>query len=159
MWAQIYLLDQGQRLGKYITHFREQYFLPDKRDSQRIFTYKPKERAVQAIKNKISDISISLSAKDYLELPKLIKDVKYVKLDSKAQKGYEKFEKDMFLQIDEDEIDVTSATALSNKLLQYCNGAVYKEDGKEYVEVHNCKIGALMELIEGLNRTTTINIL
>ena len=65
----------------------------------------------------------------------------------------------MFLQIDEDEIDVTSATALSNKLLQYCNGAVYKEDGKEYVEVHNCKIEALMELIEGLNRTAIIGIL
>lgn len=152
-------MDQGQRLGKYITRFREDYFKPDKRDKQRIFNYKPKENAVQTIKNKIFDISISLSAKDYLELPKLIKDVKYVKLDSKAQKGYEKFEKDMFLQIDEDEIDVTSATALSNKLLQYCNGAVYKEDGKEYVEVHNCKIEALMELIEGLNRTAIIGIL
>lgn len=94
-----------------------------------------------------------------MELPKLIKDIKYVKLDSKAQKAYEKFERDMFLQIDEDEIDVTSATALSNKLLQFCNGAVYKEDGKEYVEVHNCKIEALLELIEGLQRTTTFNIL
>lgn len=152
-------MDQGERLGKYITHFREKYFLPDKRDSQRIFSYKPKEQAVQAIKNRISDISISLLAKDYLELPKLIKDIKYVKLDSKAQKAYEKFEKDMFLQINEDEIDVTSATALSNKLLQFCNGAVYKEDGKEYVEVHNCKIEALLELIEGLQRATTADIL
>lgn len=148
LWAQIYLLDQGERLGKFITHYRENYFNPDKRDSQRIFSYKPKESAVEAIKNKISDICISLSAKDYLQMPEKVVDNRYIKLDSKAQKQYKEFEKDMFLQIDEDEIDVTAAAALSNKLLQFCNGAVYKEDGKEYVEIHNCKIEALLELIE-----------
>ena len=72
LWAQIYLLDQGERLGKYITHYRENYFLPDKRDSQRIFTYKPKENSIKLIKNKIADICISLSAKDYLQMPKII---------------------------------------------------------------------------------------
>ena len=148
LWAQIYLLDQGERLGKYITHFRDDYFVPDKRDSQRIFTYKPKTDSIKLIKNKISDICISLSAKDYLQMPKLIKDNRFIKLDSKAQKGYEEFERNMVLQLDEEEIDVTSAAALTNKLLQYCNGAVYKEDGKNYLEVHNCKIEALLELIE-----------
>lgn len=148
LWAQIYLLDQGERLGKFITHYRENYFLPDKRDSQRIFTYKPKADSIKLIKNKISDICISLSAKDYLQMPKLIKDNRFIKLDSKAQKGYEEFERNMILQLDEEEIDVTSAAALTNKLLQYCNGAVYKEDGKNYLEVHNCKIEALLELIE-----------
>lgn len=75
------------------------------------------------------------------------------------KKLYEEFEKEMFLQINEDEIDVTSAAALSNKLLQFCNGAIYKDGGKEYVEVHNSKIEALLELIEEAQRTTTINIL
>ena len=148
LWAQIYLLDQGKRLGKFITHYRENYFVPDKRDSQRIFTYKPKADSIKLIKNKISDICISLSAKDYLQMPKLIKDNRFIKLDNKAQKGYEEFERNMILQLDEEEIDVTSAAALTNKLLQYCNGAVYKEDGKNYLEVHNCKIEALLELIE-----------
>lgn len=148
LWAQIYLLDQGERLGKYITHFRENYFVPDKRDSQRVFTYKPKDKAIEAIKNKISDICISLSAKDYLQMPEKVVDTRHIKLGSKEQKSYEQFEREMFLQIDSDEIDVTSAAALTNKLLQYCNGAVYKENGKDYVEVHNCKIEALLELIE-----------
>lgn len=148
LWAQIYLLDQGERLGKYITHYRNNYFNPDKRDAQRIFTYKPKENAIEAIKNKISDLCISLSAKDYLQMPERVVDNRYIKLDEKAQKQYKEFEKEMFLQVNEDEIDVTSAAALSNKLLQYCNGAVYKENGQDYVEVHNCKIEALLELIE-----------
>lgn len=148
LWAQIYLLDQGERLGKYITHFRENYFEPDKRNAERVFTYKPKDFSVEVIKNKISDICISLQAKDYLKMPEKIIDNRFVKLDAKAQKGYDEFERNMFLRIDEDEIDVTSAVALSNKLLQYCNGAVYKEDSKEYVEVHNCKIEAFLELVE-----------
>lgn len=148
LWAQMYILDQGERLGKYITHYREDFFLPDKRDSQRIFTYKPRDNAVNIIKNRISDICISLQAKDYLEMPEEIVDNRYIQLDTKSKKAYEDFEKEMFLQINEDEIDVTSAAALSNKLLQFCNGAVYKEDSKEYLEVHDCKIEALLELIE-----------
>ena len=159
LWAQIYLLDQGERLGKYISHYRENFFEPDKRDSQRIFTWKAKESSVDIIKNKISDICISLQAKDYLQMPEKIIDNRYIKLDNKAQKQYEEFEKEMFLQINEDEIDVTSAAALSNKLLQFCNGAIYKENGKEFVEVHNCKIEALLELIEEAHRTTAVNIL
>lgn len=147
LWSQIYLLDQGERLGKYITHYKENYFEPDKRDSQRVFNYKPKENSVQLIKNKIADICISLQSKDYLEMPDLMFDTRYIKLDSKAQKDYLNFEKEMFLQIDLEYIDVTSAAALTNKLLQFCNGAVYRED-KTYAEVHNCKIEALLELIE-----------
>lgn len=152
LWAQIYLLDGGERLGKFISHFRENYFLPDKRDNLRVFTYKPRENSVDIIKNKISDICISLSAKDYLQMPKLIKDTRYIKLDCKAQKAYEEFERNMFLQVDLDCIDVTSAAALTNKLLQFCNGAVYKEDSKDFVEVHDCKIEALIELVEEAQR-------
>jgi hypothetical protein len=159
LWAQIYLLDQGERLGKYITHYRENYFEPDKRNAERIFSYKAKDKAVEIIKNKLSDICISLQAKDYLQMPAKVVDNRYINLDSKAEKAYKQFEKEMFLQINEEEIDVTSAVALSNKLLQFCNGAVYKEDSKEYVEVHNCKIEALLELIEEAQRTTSFDFL
>ena len=111
------------------------------------------------IKNKISDICISLQAKDYLQLPDKIIDNRFIKLDVKAEKAYKQFEKEMFLQINEEELDVTSAVALSNKLLQFCNGAVYKEDSKEFVEVHSCKMEALLELIEEAQRATTFDIL
>lgn len=136
-------------MGKSITKYRDDYFEPNQRNSERIFNYKPKEGAVETIKNRISDICISLSAKDYLELPELIEDTRYIKLDPKSQKDYYQFEKDMFLQIDEEEIDVTSATALTNKLLQFSNGAVYNEN-RDVLEVHNSKIEAFLELIEEL---------
>lgn len=159
LWAQIYLLDQGERLGKYITHYRENYFEPDKRNAERVFTYKARENAVEIIKNKISGICISLQAKDYLKMPDKVIDNRYIKLDTKTQKEYDQFERQMFLQLDEEEIDVASAAALTNKLLQFCNGAVYKDDSKEYVEVHNLKIEALIELIEEAQRTAIISIL
>lgn len=159
LWAQIYLLDQGERLGKSITRYREEFFMPDKRNAQVVFTYKAKDSAVDIIKNKISDICISLQAKDYLTMPDKIIDNRYITLDAKSKKAYEDFEREMFLQINEDEIDVTSAVALSNKLLQFCNGAIYKEDSKEYVEVHDCKIEALLELIEEAQRTTSFSLL
>ncbi len=154
LWSQIYLLDQGERLGKYITHYREDYFEPDKRSADRIFTYKAKENAVEVIKRKIGDICISLQAKDYLQMPEKIIDDRYIKLDSRVQKEYEQFEKEMFLQVNEEEIDVASAAALTNKLLQFCNGAIYKDDSHEYVEIHDNKIEALLELIEEAQRTT-----
>lgn len=137
-------------MGRTITRYREDYFVPDKRNAMQIFSYKPKDKSVETIKNKISDICISLSAKDYLKMPGKVVDTKYIKFDNKIQKQYDDFEKEMFMQIDEDEIDVTSAVALSNKLLQFCNGAVYKDDREEYVEVHNKKIEALLEILESL---------
>lgn len=152
LWAQVYLLDQGERLEPYITHYRKKYFEPDKRNRDVVFSYKAKDNSVETIKNKISDICISLSAKDYLNMPELIVDTKYIQLDAKAKKQYEVFEREMFLQIEnEDEIDVTSAAALTNKLLQFSNGAVYKQDSKEFVDVHKCKMEAFKELVEALN--------
>lgn len=151
LWAQVYLLDQGERLEQYITHYRKKYFDPDKRSQEMIYSYKPKESSVELIKNKISDICISLSAQDYLNMPELIIDTKYVQLDEKAKYMYDVFEREMFLQLEnEDEIDVTSAAALTNKLLQFSNGAVYKQESDEFVEVHKCKIEAFKELIEAL---------
>ena len=150
LWAQVYLLDGGQRLENQITKFRERYFEPDQRDREHIFSYAPKPGADETIKNLISDICVSMKAEDYLELPDCLTVTVPVILDSKAKAAYEKLEKEMLLQVDETIIDAGTAAVLTNKLLQLCNGAVYDEN-REIVEIHDCKLEAFMELIEGLN--------
>lgn len=146
LWAQIYLLDQGERLGKTITGFRERYF--DYNPYSRVYT--PKDGAEQAIQAKISDICISMKAEDYLELPECLTVDVPVRLSLAAQKTYDKLETEAILQIDGEEINAGSAAVLGGKLLQLCNGAVYDEDHKVH-EIHEDKIEAFMELIEGLN--------
>lgn len=151
LWAQIYLLDQGERLEKRITHFRERYFEPDQRGRDRIYSYRPKHGAEETIHAKIQDICVSMKAEDYLELPDITYNTIFVELDSKAEKSYRELEKSMLIEIDpETVIDVAHAAALSNKLLQLSNGAIYDEDRRVH-EVHRCKLEAFMELVEGLN--------
>lgn len=151
LWAQIYLLDGGKRLGRTISVYREIFFLPDKRNQTTIFSYKPREGAEDAIYKALSDICISMKAEDYLELPECICDDIPVTLDKKAQKAYEQLERDMLLEVDEDElVTANTAASLTGKLLQLCNGAVYDEDGA-VVPIHDCKIEALLETIEQLN--------
>lgn len=150
LWAQVYLLDEGERLGKNIGGFRERYFEPDQRSRDIIYTYAPKVGADDLIKKLIGDICISMEAKDYLELPDCITVNVPVVLDKKAKESYDKLEREMLLQVDENLIDAGSAAVLTNKLLQLCNGAVYDEN-REVIEIHNCKIEAFMELLEGLN--------
>jgi SNF2 family DNA or RNA helicase len=150
LWAQIYLLDQGERLGKTIGGFRERYFEPDQRNRDHIFSYAPKPGADEVIRQLIGDICVSMKAEDYLELPDCITNVVPVVLDTKAKVAYEKLEREMLLQVDETTIDAGSAAVLTNKLLQLCNGAVYDED-RNIVEIHRCKIEAFLELVEGLN--------
>ena len=150
LWAQIYLLDQGERLGKRVSHYRERYFDPGERNGHVVFNYNLKNGSADSIQNKISDICISMKAEDYLQLPDVTYNTIPVILDSKAQKDYEDLEREMVLALEDKIIDVTSAAALSNKLLQLSNGAVYDGDRGVH-EVHNCKIEAFMELIEQLN--------
>lgn len=150
LWAQVYLLDEGERLGKKITHYRERFFQPDQRDRDHVFSYAPKPGAEEAIQDAISDICVSMKAEDYLELPELISVVTPVQLDPKAKTAYEKLEREMLLQVDENMIDAGTAAVLTNKLLQLCNGAVYDEN-KVPVEIHSCKLDAFMELVEALN--------
>lgn len=150
LWAQIYLLDQGQRLGKTVTGFRERYFNPDKRDATRIFSYAPKDGADDTVKSLLSDICISMKAADYLDLPDMVMDTIPVKLDQKAQQAYTRLERDMLLRVDEQMIDAGNAAILSNKLLQLCNGAVY-DDEHATAEIHTCKLEALAELMEALD--------
>lgn len=150
LWAQIYLLDEGQRLGKTITAYRDAYFTPDKRNATVVFSYALKAGAEEAIYSRISDICISMRSSDYLDLPELIYNDIPVLLDDKATRTYKRLERDTLLEL-EDETTITAGTAavLSNKLLQLCNGAVYDEDGN-VVELQSCKVDALVETIEQL---------
>jgi SNF2 family DNA or RNA helicase len=150
LWSQVYLLDQGKRLGKKITHFRDRYFEADQRDREHIFSYAPKPGGEEAIQQLIGDICISMSAEDYLELPECISVPVPVILDAKAKAAYKKLEKEMLLEIDDSVIDAGSAAVLTNKLLQLCNGAIY-DTNRDVVEIHSCKIEAFMELVEGLS--------
>nr|DAP54694.1 MAG TPA: Helicase of the snf2 rad54 family [Caudoviricetes sp.] len=151
LWAQIYLLDQGIRLEKYITHFRAKYMEPNKRNRSQIFDYKIKDGVYDSIINKISDICISMKSEDYLELPDLSYNEIPVILNDKARRDYDKMERDFVLELEgaEDEITAVNAAALSNKLLQISNGAVYDSSGI-YTEVHDAKIEAFLELVERL---------
>lgn len=151
LWSQIFLLDGGERLGKRYTQFRERYFDPGDRGQNIVYNYKAKPGTEESILSKISDICISMKAEDYLQLPDIIYHQVPVTLDPKAEKAYMELERKMVLALpeDEDEISVTSAAALSNKLLQLSNGAIYDED-HEVHEIHSCKIEAFLELIESL---------
>lgn len=150
LWAQLYLLDGGQRLGRTISVYRDMYFNPDKRNATTIFSYAPKEGAEQVIQKQISDICISMKASDYLDLPELVYEDIPVVLDDKAQRAYRKLEREMVLEVDEDTITANTAATLSSKLLQLCNGAVYDED-HNVAHVHDCKLEAFMEAVEALN--------
>ena len=152
LWSQIFLLDGGARLEKRYTWFRERYFEPDVRGAYgMVYSYRPKKGSEEQIMKKVSDICISLKADDYLDLPDIIYDTVPVVLDPKAQKKYREMERDMILSIPEDDemISAMSAAALSTKLLQLSNGAVYDDAGAVH-HVHDCKLDALSELIEGL---------
>lgn len=152
LWSQVYLLDGGERLGKRYSQFRERYFQPDKRGADgMIYSYEAKPGTEESILAKISDICISMKAEDYLELPDLTYHEVPVELDKKSWKAYQDLERKMILELPEDDelISVTSAAALSNKLLQLANGAVYDEE-RQVHEVHDCKIEAFLELVESL---------
>lgn len=146
LWAQVYLLDQGQRLGKTITGYRERYFTHNPYRHE----FKAKDGADTAVHEAIRDICVSMSARDYLQMPDCIVSDMPVELDPAAAKAYKQLERDMLLEVNEDTIQAAGAMALSNKLLQLCSGAAYDGNGNA-VKVHDCKIEALSELVEGLN--------
>lgn len=150
LWSQIYLLDGGERLGRKYTQFRERYFDPGDRGQNVVYNYKAKPGSEDSILEKISDICISMKAEDYLQLPEIVYHQVPVVLDTKAKKAYRELERKMVLELPgEEEISVTSAAALSNKLLQLANGAIYDEDHQVH-EVHACKVEAFLELLESL---------
>lgn len=151
LWAQIYLLDGGVRLGKTLTSYREAFFTQDySHPGQMYRTYTPQADAEGRIKAAISDICVSMKAEDYLALPDYVEDVIPVALDAKARKAYDRLERDMLLQVDDSTITAGTAAVLNGKLLQLCSGAVYDESGQA-AHVHDCKIEAFLELVEGLH--------
>lgn len=149
LWAQVYLLDEGARLGKTISQYRERYFIANTHGGH--FTdYKPKSDAEAAVLEAISDICVSMKAEDYLELPECIEHEIPVVLEEKAKREYDQFERDLLLEIDDETITAQGAAVLTGKLLQFCNGAVYNAD-KQGLIVHDCKLDAYMELLERLD--------
>lgn len=150
LWSQMYLMDMGQRLGRFIGGFRDRFFLPDKRNREIIYSYKPREGAEDAIYALISDICISMKAADYLDMPERIDNRIEVSMSPKERKLYDDFQKDMLLSIGDEELDAANAAALSNKLLQMANGAVYGED-KKVIPIHDRKLDALEDLVEAAN--------
>ena len=150
LWAQFRVLDFGERLGRYITRYREAYFTPDKRNAQVVFSYKPLPGAEERIYNKIGDITISMKAKDYLNMPDLITSEVYVDMPLEGRLKYENLLSDMVVDIKDEEIDASNAAVLSNKLLQMANGAIYT-DAKKPIKIHDAKLDALEDLIESAN--------
>lgn len=150
LWAQYRLLDMGQRLGRFIGRYREDYFVPDKRNQQVIFSYKPKPGAEEAIYRLISDITISMKGADYLKLPELVINEVDVKLSEKEMKILDVMKRDLIATVKGEEITAANAAALSGKLLQLANGAVYDDQGT-VLYIHDRKLDALEDLIEAAN--------
>ena len=150
LWAEFRVLDMGERLGRYITHYRNRFFVPDKRNQQMVFSYKPIPGAEDEIYRLISDITISMKSGDYLKMPECIINEVPVTLSDEEWSIYDDFREDMVVALKDDEIDAVNAASLSGKLLQMANGAVYNEE-KEVVHIHDRKLDALEDLIEGAN--------
>lgn len=150
LWAEYRLLDMGERLGKFIGRFRESYFDPDKRNQHMIFSYKPKPGAEEAIYEKISDITISMKGTDYLKLTDLVMNEMPVSLNQKEKETLDVMKRDLITTIKGEDITASNAAALSNKLLQMANGAVYDDNGS-VTQIHDRKLEKIEDIIEAAN--------
>ena len=150
LWAEFRVLDMGRRLGRFITRYRSAYFQPDKRNAQVVFSYKPLPGAEDAIYEKISDITISMRAGDYLDMPECVVNEVKVDLSEKERQAYDTMRAELVLSLNGEEVDAGNAAALANKLSQMANGAVYGED-KRVLRLHDRKLDALEDLIEAAN--------
>ena len=155
LFAQMYLIDEGQRLGKTITGYRDRFFRPDKRKGDIVYTYAlkhPANETEKQISDLISDITISMTAEDYLQMPDKIMLYDTVEMPDKVARQYNEFEREQVLElINSDEpISAASAAALSNKLQQFANGAIYDADRKA-VNIHEEKLEKLQEIVEAAN--------
>ena len=128
LWAEFRVLDMGRRLGRFITRYRSAYFQPDKRNAQVVFSYKPLPGAEDAIYERISDITISMRAGDYLDMPECVVNEVKVDLSEKERQSYDTMRAELVLSLNGEEVDAGNAAALANKLSQMANGAVYGED-------------------------------
>lgn len=150
LWAQFRLLDMGQRLGRFIGKYRTEYFLPDKRNGQVIFSYKPLPTAEKRIYDKIGDITISMNSTDHLQMPELLTVEHQVRLSETELERYDQLKRDLLLTLTGGEVTAANAAALSGKLCQMANGAVYGDNG-EIIRVHDRKLDEFEDLIEQAN--------
>jgi len=153
LWPQIYLLDRGERLGKFISNYRSNYFAPGQSSGHIVYNYRIQSDGEERIYRKIEDIVISMKAEDYLELPGVVHNYIDVVFPADIQKKYDDFEKEKVLQLFEDpddDISAVNAAALSTKLRQFAGGAVY-DDNKNWHSVHDLKLDVLEEIIEDAN--------
>ena len=150
LWAEYRLLDMGERLGRFITHYRNAYFQPDKRNGAIVYSYAPLPGAEEAIYGKIADITISMKCTDYLKMPECVLNEVHVRMSEGEKEKYDSLRKDMVLSIGDADIDAVNAASLANKLTQMANGAVYDENGDTHI-LHSHKLEALEDLIEGAN--------
>jgi len=150
LWPEMFLLDEGKTLGRTLTVYRDSYFVPDKRNAQMIFSWKPRPDAENRIYEKLSDLCVSMKTADYLQLPERV-DVRHeIETSEETLVTYQKLEKDMLLPYDDGDIDASSAAILVNKLLQVAGGAAYNENGETHI-LHDEKLDALDTLIEEAN--------
>ena len=150
LWAEFRILDMGKRLGRFITHYRNTFFRPDKRNGQVVFSYKPLPGAEEQIYDAISDITISMKAVDHLDMPECVHNDAIVTLSETESKAYDAMKQDLVISLKGEEIDAGNAAALANKLSQMANGAVYGED-KRVFQIHDRKLDMLEDLIEAAN--------
>ena len=150
LWAQIYLLDRGERLGKTLTEFKNRYFTPGRRNGYVIYEWIPRPGAEEEIYRLIADICVSMEAKDHLDLPELVTTPRVVSLSKEAREQYEQMEREAVLELPEDVIDAGSAAAVNGKLLQIAGGAVYDEDHNVH-ELHSAKLDVLEDIMEEAN--------
>lgn len=150
LWPEFRLLDMGKRLGRFITHYRDQFFMPDARNMNQIFSYKPRPGAEAEIYRRIRDMTISMKSTDYLQMPECVMNRVPVFLSPAEQDTYNALKRELVVQLGGEEVDAVNAAALSNKLCQMANGAVYTED-KHTVCFHDRKLDALEDLLEGAN--------
>ncbi len=150
LWPQIYLLDQGKRLGRTLTSYRETYFTPGRSKGYVVFDYRIKPGAEEEIYKRIGDICISMKAKDYLKLPDVVYNEVQVEIPESNKALYKELKKDLIIELDNSDIVASNAAVLSNKLLQMANGAIYDED-KNIVEIHDEKLKKLLDIIEAAN--------
>ena len=155
LWAPFKLFDGGKRLLPYITHFRERYFDPDKRNGYQVFSWKLKPGAEEEIYKAISDVTVSMKTTDHLDLPPLTTSSRVVHLDKAEREVYNQLKKDMLVHVDGEVIDAGSAATLSNKLLQLSSGAIYADEART-VTVHSQKIDALEDIVEAANGHTVL---
>ena len=152
LWAEIGILDGGERLGRFIGRFRESYFKPGSMNPSTgvVFSYTPRPGAEQQIYDKISDITISMKALDYLNMPECVFVNHEVEMNTAERKLYDQLKHDLIIPLEDGDIDAANAASLSNKLLQMANGAVYDEN-KEARTIHSRKLEMLEDLIEAAN--------